>query len=92
MSLIALALKPFAHEFTNSAGRFGGFARPALRWLFISPPVFHFAENAFTLKLLFQDAERLVYIVVAYEYLHVDHIPVCSVPISAKDKPKTTQR
>jgi len=75
MSLIALALKPFAHEFTNSAGRFGSFARPALRWLFISPPVFHFAENAFTLKLLFQNPQRLIHIVVSNGDVHVFHIP-----------------
>ena len=33
-------------------------------------PQFHFAENAFTLKLLFQSAEGLVYIVITYDDLH----------------------
>src|SRR5689334_21201726 len=35
------------------------------RWLFIGPSELHFAKHAFALHLLFQDAERLVDVVLA---------------------------
>jgi len=73
--LIALAFKPLAHEFANAAGRFGRFARPALRWLFISAAVFHFPKHAFTLQLLLQNPERLIHIIVSNGDVHVFHIP-----------------
>jgi hypothetical protein len=37
----------------------------------------HFAENAFALHLLFQCAKRLVNVVVADEYLHVESCLSC---------------
>ena len=73
--LVTFALKAFAHEFTNSAGRFSSFARAALRRLFIGPAIFHLPEHALTLKFLFKNPQRLIHIVVSNGDVHVFHIP-----------------
>ena len=68
--LVTLALHPLAHQLANATSRFGGFAGAALGRLFIRTAVLHLAEHALALQLLFQDAQRLVNIVVSYGCVH----------------------
>ena len=70
MGLVTLALHPFAHQLANAACRFCGFAGAALGRLFIRTAVLHLAKHAFALQLLFENAQRLVNIVVSYGYVH----------------------
>lgn len=67
----AFALSALAGEFARTAHSFSLFTGPLLRRLLVEIPQLHFAEHTFTLQFLFQRAERLVNIVIAYEYLHV---------------------
>ena len=68
--LVTLALHPLAHQLANATSRFSRFAGAALRRLFIRTAVLHLTEHAFPLQLLFQNAQRLVNIVVSYGYVH----------------------
>jgi hypothetical protein len=45
--------------------------RALFGWLLVKPSAFHLAEDAFSLHLPFQCFERLIDIVVAYEYLQL---------------------
>jgi len=59
-----------AGQLAGAADGFSLFARPFLGRLFKVAAQLHFTEDAFALHLLFQRLERLVYIVVAYNYMH----------------------
>ena len=72
----ALALGALAGQLACAAYGFCLFTSTFFGWLFIVVPQFHFAENAFALQFLLERAQRLVNIVVAYDYLHV-----CSVSL-----------
>eukprot|EP00439_Symbiodinium_sp_Y106_P087556 s1_g92.t1 len=50
-------------------------SEPASGWLLVEVPQLHFAENPFTLHLLFQRLESLIDVVVANEYLHELSLP-----------------
>ena len=78
--LVTLALHPLAHQLANATSRFGGFAGAALGRLFIRTAVLHFAEYAFALQLLFQNAQRLVNIVVSYGYVHGKSLSFAALP------------
>lgn len=56
---IALAL-----HFPRAPNAFCRFARLLFRWLFIIPPQLHFAKAALALHFLFQNAQRLLNIIV----------------------------
>lgn len=71
----AFALRALARKLANSANGFCLFASALLRRLLIKITHFHFAKNAFALHLLLQSAERLIDIVIADKYLHVDPVP-----------------
>ena len=68
--LVTLALHPLAHQLANATSRFSCFAGAAFGRLFICTAVLHLAKHAFALQLLFQNAQRLVNIVVSYGYVH----------------------
>ena len=51
-------------------GGFGFFTDTALRRLLVAPMLLHLAKDAFALHPLFEDAQRLVNVVVADEHLH----------------------
>ena len=95
--LVTLALHPLAHQLANATSRFGGFAGAALGRLFIRTAVLHLAEHAFALKLLFQNAQRLVNIVVSYGYVHGKSLSFAALPDCAglpvgnlcRNQPKT---
>ena len=78
--LVTLALHPLAHQLANATGRFSGFAGAALGRLFICTAVLHLAEHAFALQLLFQNAQRLVNIVVSYGYVHGKSLSFAALP------------
>ena len=82
--LVALTLHALSHKLADPAGRFGSFTCPALRRLFISTPVLHLAEHPFTLQLFFQDAQRLINIVISYGYVHGMSLPFCRCGCGAK--------
>ncbi len=63
------ALGQFAGQLAGAANSFAFFASALFGRLFISPATLQLTIEAFTLKLLFQDAERLVDIVVTNEDL-----------------------
>lgn len=65
------AFDPLALHFAGAAHGLGGFTGTALGGFFVMAAQFHFAEHAFTLKLLFQRLQRLVDIVVTNENLHL---------------------
>lgn len=71
----AFALSALARKLANAANGFGLFAGTLLRWLLVKITHLHFTENAFTLHFLFKSAERLIDIVIADKYLHVDPVP-----------------
>ena len=95
--LVTLALHPLAHQLANATSRFGGFAGAALGRLFIRTAVLHLAEHAFALQLLFQNAQRLVNIVVSYGYVHGKSLSFAALPDCAglpvenlcRNQPKT---
>ena len=78
--LVTLTLHPLAHQFANASSRFGGFAGAALGRLFIRTAVLHLTEHAFALQLLFQNAQRLVNIVVSYGYVHCKSLSFAALP------------
>ena len=78
--LVTLALHPLAHQLANATSRFGGFAGAALGRLFIRTAVLHLAEHTFAPKLLFQNAQRLVNIVVSYGYVHSKSLSFAALP------------
>ena len=78
--LVTLALHPLAHQLANATSRFGGFAGAALGRLFIRTAVLHFTEHTFALQLLFQNAQRLVNIVVSYGYVHGKSLSFAALP------------
>ena len=71
MELEAFALYALALQLAGAADGFGSLAGPALRRLLIVPPQLHLAEDSFPLHLLFERFQRLIYVVIAYEYLHL---------------------
>ncbi len=64
--LEAFTLHALAGELAGAADGFGALTGLLLGRLFIAPAELHLAEDAFTLHLLLQGAERLIDIVVAY--------------------------
>jgi hypothetical protein len=72
----AFALRTLASQLADAADGFGLFARTLLGRLFVEVTHLHFAENAFALHLLLESAERLVDIVIADKYLHVNPVPL----------------
>jgi len=64
-----LALRLLARKFSRPADGFGLFAIFPLGGLLVGSPLFHLAKHALALHFLFQDAERLVDVVVADENL-----------------------
>ena len=78
--LVTLALHPLTHQLANATSGFGGFAGAALGRLFIRTAVLHLAEHTFALKLLFQNAQRLVNIVVSYGYVHGKSLSFAALP------------
>lgn len=58
-----------------AADGLGLLARPLLRRLFIGAAQLHLAEHALALHLLFQRLERLIDVIVAYNYLNDLTIP-----------------
>src|SRR5690242_11294538 len=64
-----LALRPLARELAHAAHRLGALPSRSLRRLLVESLTLHFAEHALALQLLFQDAESLVDVVVANQYL-----------------------
>jgi hypothetical protein len=66
LGLESFAFFALAFDFAGTADGFGLFARAALRRLFVIAAQLHFAENAFALKLLLEDAQRLIHIVVTH--------------------------
>lgn len=63
------ALCLFAFGLASPANCLRLLTRPLFRWLLVSPSSPEFAKNALALHLLFQYAQRLIDIVVPYEYL-----------------------
>ena len=88
--LIALTLHALAHQLADPAGRFGSFTCATLGWLFVSPTVLHFTEDAFALQLFLQDAKRLINIVVSYGYVHGVSLPFCKYGCKIK-KPRAAR-
>ena len=72
------ALKTLASQLANATNSLGLFASALLRRLLIVVAHLHFAENTFALHLLLESAERLVNVVVADKYLHVNPVPLVS--------------
>src|SRR5262245_65925928 len=70
----AFTLRLLAGVFAPSADCFSFFSCRLLRWLLVVPLAFQLPKNAFTLHLLFQNAQCLVNVVVTDEYLQ-DSIP-----------------
>src|SRR5580692_10744986 len=66
----AFTLQLLARQLAGAPDCFGLFAHLALGRLFVRPALLHFTEDAFTLHLLLQDAQGLIDVVVAYQYLH----------------------
>jgi hypothetical protein len=69
------ALRTLAGELANTTNSFSLFAGALLRRLFVVVAHLHFTENAFALHLFLKSAERLINIVVANQYLHVNPVP-----------------
>lgn len=72
-TLVALGI--LTSKFTSPAFCFRRFADTRLRGLFVMTAHFHFAEKAFALHLLLQGTERLIDIVIAYDYFNQKNIP-----------------
>ena len=66
--LVSLTFHALAHQLADTAGRFGGFTGPSLRWFFERTTVFHFPEQAFALHFLLQYAQGLVDIIIPNSY------------------------
>jgi hypothetical protein len=75
MGLVAFALHALAHELAIAAFRLCLFAGAAFRRLLEIATELHFAENAFTLQLLLEGAQRLIDVIVADNYLYDDRPP-----------------
>src|ERR1044072_3259825 len=79
--LVALALHALAPPLAGASGRFGAAPCTALGRLLIGATELHLAEDALTLHLFLQDAQRLIDIVFADENLHFDRfLPSSSAP------------
>lgn len=63
---IPLGIKAFPFHFTGPTDTFGFFAKFLFGRLFIISAQFHFAKAAFTLHFLFQNAQRLLNIIVVH--------------------------
>lgn len=72
-ALEAFPLKTLAKKLAMTANGFSPFTRALFRRFFEMPTKLHFAEDAFTLHLLFQSAKCLVHVVIAYGNLHCFH-------------------
>ena len=70
----AFALGALAGQLAGATNGFGLFAGALLGGLFVEIAQLHLAKDSFALKLLLERAERLVNVVVAYEYLHVSFL------------------
>jgi hypothetical protein len=69
-------LKTLASQLANAANRFSLFAGALFRGLLVVVAHLHFPENAFALHFLLESAERLINVVIADKYLHVNPIPL----------------
>ncbi len=70
----SFALRLLARELPRPADRLGLFAVFPLGGLFVRIALLHLAKHAFALHFLFQNAERLVDVVVADEDLQGDFL------------------
>src|ERR1700742_896174 len=66
----SFALQLLSRQLATTPDRLGLLAGLALRRLFIGTALPHLAEDAFALHFLFQDAQRLVDVVIAHQNLH----------------------
>ncbi|KGF69542.1 hypothetical protein LL06_10050 [Hoeflea sp. BAL378] len=71
----AFALGALTRQLADPANGFGLFACALLRRLLVKITHLHFTEDAFALHLLLESAERLIDIVIADKYLHVNPVP-----------------
>jgi hypothetical protein len=71
----AFALCALAGQLADATNGFGLFSGALLRRLLVKITHLHFTENAFTLHFLLESAERLIDIVIADKYLHVNPVP-----------------
>ncbi len=58
-----------AGKLAGSPDGLGPFSRFSFRWLFVRTPLLHFSKDAFALHFLFENAESLIDVVIADEYL-----------------------
>jgi hypothetical protein len=70
----AFALGALTGQLASAANGFSLFAGALLGGLLVVVPELHLAEHTLTLHLLFQGAERLINIVIAYNDLHLSAI------------------
>lgn len=71
IQLVSVAFAAFAIHFTATADGFGLFTGTLFRGFLEIATKFHLAEETFALHFLFQNAQSLIYIVIAYVY--TDH-------------------
>ena len=71
----SFALGALARQLADPANSFGLLPCALLRRLLVKITHLHFTENAFALHLLLESAERLIDIVIADKYLHVNPVP-----------------
>jgi hypothetical protein len=71
----AFALRTLAGELANTTNGFGLFTSALLGRLLVIVTHLHFAENALALHLFLKSAKRLINIVIANQYLHVNPVP-----------------
>ena len=67
--LEAFAFEALAKKLAMPANGFGFFTCFLLRRLFVVVTKLHLTEDAFTLKLLLKRAQRLIYVIIANDYL-----------------------
>src|SRR5690606_31875062 len=84
----AFALGALASQLAGAAHGLGLLARLLLRRLLVVVAELHLAEDAFTLKLLFQGAQRLIHIVIANNYLQAQP-PFVNRQICLSETPKS---
>jgi hypothetical protein len=68
--LVAFSIHPLPQKFAVATHGLGFFPGLAFGWLLIGTAQLHFAEDAFTLHLLLERFQRLIDIVVAYNYVN----------------------
>lgn len=72
LRLVAFPIHPLPQQLAVTANGFGLFAGLAFGRLLIGTAQLHFPENAFALHLLLQRFQRLIDVIVAYNYVYDD--------------------